>query len=503
MDSGRIMKDAIAGLTVSIISLPMALAFGMASGLGAEAGLYAAIVGGFMAALFGGNIYQVSGPTPPTAIAIATLAAVSPHYAYASIFLAGIILIVFGLFKIGELIRFTPYPLIMGFLTGISLLIFKEVIMEAVHLPAYESLLIIATTLLVFALKAVDRRIPALIISLIVMSFIVWAAGLDVETIGQVSLALKMPVVPISLAELQNVLPSAFLLAVIISMDSLLTTVIVDRIKGTKSPANRELIGQGIGNIFSPMFGGIASSGSDIPTLANIKAGSVSRLSSALSRIFLLLLVVFFSPWLSYIAKPALSGLLVYIGIEIIDYKYISGWKKIPVEDLLVFITVAILTVTVSLITAVGIGFVLASFLFLKKIAEKPVERVLLSDHFPESKKQEMRQYENDIAVYQINAPLFFGSSRILSSSAKDVKGVKVVVIKMYPVTSMDESGAVALREAIQEIMKKNIKVVLTGVRKDIMGMIEDYGIAEMVGRENIIFNPRKAMERAVEMVGE
>lgn len=500
MNVREILNNAIVGLTVSILSLPMAIAFGVASGLGPSAGLYAAIIGGFMASLFGGNIYQVSGPTPPTAIAIAVLSSVSPHYAYAVIFTAGFILVLFGAFGIGELIRFTPYPLIMGFLTGISLLIFKEVALEAIKMPAYESLLIIATTVLVFVLRAISKRMPSLLISLIIISFIVWAFAIPAKTIGAVNFSIGMPSIPVSIAEIPHIIAPAFSLAMIISMDSLLTTVIVDRIKGTKSPANRELIGQGIGNIFSPMFGGIASSGSDVPTLANIKAGSTSRISSTLSRVFLLLLVLFFEPLLSYIAMPALSGLLLYIAIEIIDYKYIMRWKKIPREDLIVFITVALLTTIVNLITAVGIGIVLSAFLFLKKIAQEPIERVLVSDHFPESKKQEIRQYENDIAVYQINAPLFFGSSRMLSQSAKSIKGVKIVVLKMYPVTSMDESGAVSLKDAIEEIQKKGIRVVLAGTRKGIMPMLESYGIVEMVGKENIIFNPRKAMERAIEL---
>ncbi len=473
------------------MSLPMAIAFGVISGLGPMAGLYASIIGGLVAAVLGGSEYQISGPTPPTALAIASVVAYNPSSAALVILIAGTILVAAGMMKAGRIIKYLPYPLTMGFLTGISLLILKEEGIKALNADPRFAALMMLSLGIAYLIRTIGLKNYAILMSLLVSSAIGLLGG--AETIGGISAALPSISIP-DLSDFGFAFIQGLTLALIVAMDSLLTCTITDTLTKTEHDSDKELIGQGLGNIVSSLAGGLPVSGSDVPTLANVQAGASSRWSAIFSKIFLLAGVLLFSPILSMIPEAVLSGLLMYIALSIVEWEYIFSLFKIPRTDAIVFMTVLILTVVAGLIPAVISGVLVASLLFLKKISEDPLSEELVSAHFPD---RDIKKYDKAIRVYTFNGPLFFGTARVVAGLVKNTDA-KAVVLKMYPVTAIDETGAVALKDTIKDMRDAGIRIYLSGVRGNVRQTLDRYGIVEMVGEENIIFNPRKAIEKAI-----
>src|SRR3989338_7644134 len=341
----NLLGDILAGLTTGIVALPMALAFGVASGLGAEAGLYGAMACGIFAALFGGTPGQVTGPTGPLTVVTATIIASHlkhPEYLFCAVILAGLLQIFFGLIKTGQFVRYIPYPVVSGFMSGIG------VIITLIQLAP------------LFGLKGYGDAEEALV------------HLIDIPKIGEIPQGFPIPKIPIiPFEELHLIVPAAFTLALLGSIDSLLTSVVVEKVTSKRHDSDQEQIGQGIGNIAAGLIGGIPGAGATMRSLVNIKSGGTTYLGGIVHGLFLLAVLVSIGPLASIIPLSCLAGILITVGIGILDYKGLKSIGKAPKEDVIVMFVVLLLTIFVDLIMAVIAGVALSSVLFAKKLSDK------------------------------------------------------------------------------------------------------------------------------------
>jgi len=383
------------GLTAAVIALPLALAFGVASGLGPTAGLYGAIILGFIAALFGGTPTQISGPTGPMTVVIAA-AALSLHndvnLIASTILLAGLFQIIFGFAKIGQFVRFVPYPVISGFMSGIGVIIIimqinpllgqtsdSSVLHTLAYLPQTLSqtnlaaLLLASLSLLivVFTPQRISHWLPAPLIALLLLTPLSMLFNFHVDTIGDIPSQLPDFTWPtFSLDTISVVVPIAFTLAVLGSIDTLLTSIVADSLTQTRHKPNRELFGQGLGNALCAFVAAMPGAGATMRTVINIKSGGSNKISGMVHAIVLLMIVLFFAPLAAEIPLAVLGGILIKVGIDILDYRFISIWKDSPRHDLGIMLSVFLVTVFIDLISAVMLGIMLASLSIVYRITQ-------------------------------------------------------------------------------------------------------------------------------------
>jgi SulP family sulfate permease len=371
----NIKGDIFGGITAGIIALPLALAFGVASGLGAAAGLYGAIIVGLFAAVFGGTPTQISGPTGPMTVIIASVAAThldNPSIVFDAIVLSGIFQIIFGLTKIGSLINFVPNPVISGFMTGIGCIVIK---LQLSAFSGTQSIILGALTLLIVFLtpKKIGQVIPLSLLALFICTLAAVFFNFNVPIIGTIPSGLpEIRVAPVEFSALLQVLPLALGLALLGSIDSLLTSLVADKQTNTKHNSNKELIGQGLGNFFAGIFGGLAGAGATMRTVVNIKSGATTRLSGVIHSLVLILILLVFAPAAQAIPLAVLAGILIKVGTDIMDYDFFKNIRSTPKSDIIVMLTVLLITVFGNLIAAVGTGVVL-HVIFKKACAKMSV----------------------------------------------------------------------------------------------------------------------------------
>lgn len=388
--------DLLGGITAGVIALPLAIALGVSSGLGAAAGIYGSIIVGMLAAIFGGTPTQISGPTGPLTVVVASVAAVhldNPNLIFAAILLSGLFQIILGLLKVGKLVNFIPYPVISGFMSGIGAIIILlqvnsflgldftgtpidgviNVVKHIGNTDLYSVILGVLTLIIVFFTpKKLANIIPPPLTALILGTLAAVIFNFDVKTIGEIPRSFPNLTFPaFKLSEIETVIPIALTLAVLGSIDSLLTSLVADSLTGTKHQSNKELIGQGIGNMAAALFGGIVSCGATMRTAINIKSGGRTSLSGVIHSIFLIFVIIFFAPVAAKIPLSVLAGILIKVGVSIIDYKFIKLIKAAPRNDLIVMLLVFLITVFDDLILAVGVGVVLSSILFAANVAKQ------------------------------------------------------------------------------------------------------------------------------------
>ena len=388
--------DLLGGITAGVIALPLAIALGVSSGLGAAAGIYGSIIVGMLAAIFGGTPTQISGPTGPLTVVVASVAAVhsdNPNLIFAAILLSGLFQIILGLLKVGKLVNFIPYPVISGFMSGIGAIIILlqvnsflgldftgtpidgviNVVKHIGNTDLYSVILGVLTLIIVFFTpKKLANIIPPPLTALILGTLAAVIFNFDVKTIGEIPRSFPNLTFPtFKLSEVETVIPIALTLAVLGSIDSLLTSLVADSLTGTKHQSNKELIGQGIGNMAAALFGGIVSCGATMRTAINIKSGGRTSLSGVIHSIFLIFVIIFFAPVAAKIPLSVLAGILIKVGVSIIDYKFIKLIKAAPRNDLIVMLLVFLITVFDDLILAVGVGVVLSSILFAANVAKQ------------------------------------------------------------------------------------------------------------------------------------
>lgn len=525
----QFIKDIIAGLIVAIIALPLSIALAIASGVNPEQGLYTAIIAGFFISFLGGSRVQIGGPTAAFVVIIYGIIAEHgiPGLIIATL-LAGVMLILMGLFHFGDLIKFIPKTITIGFTLGIAIGIvvgqikdFLGLNMGAVpaefltKLVAYSHNLgsinyitlaigILALLIQIFWPK-VSKKIPGSLVAIIVTTLLVAIFKLPVKTIGDLYTikaglpSFSMPVLSFSLVR-EMILP-AFTIAMLAAIESLLSAVVSDGMIGSKHKSNAELVGQGVGNILSALFGGIPATGAIARTAANVKNGGRTPVAGMVHALTLLLILLFLMPYASYIPMSCLAAILIIVGYNM------SGWrtfvriiKTAPKSDIAVLIITFLLTLFFDLVIAIEFGMVLAAFLFLKRMSDIAEVRqwtyIGPSEDEKLSEDVDLKYVPKNTIVYEVFGALFFGAANVFTSF-KHEEGKNVLILRMRNVPVMDISGVEALEEILETCKKRNLTLILSHVNEQPYHAMEKAGFVEKIGAENICENIDASLERA------
>lgn len=510
--------DLLGGITAGIIALPLAIAFGVSSGLGATAGIYGSIIVGMLASLFGGTPTQITGPTGPLTVVIASVIALhsnNPNLIFAAIFLSGLFQIILGIFKVGKLVNFIPYPVISGFMSGIGAIILLLQInpflgiefsgtpveglinaIKSLGSADLHSIILGAITLLIvfFTPKKIAKFLPPPLIALILGTVIAIGFNFDVKTIGEIPRNFPAFVLPtFKLSEIEIIIPIALTLAVVGSIDTLLTSLVADSLTKTKHKSDKELIGQGIGNIVVSVFGGLVSCGAMMRTAVNIKSGGRTKLSGIIHAIFLIMVIIFLAPAAAKIPLAVLAGILIKVGFGIIDYKFIRLLKVAPRNDLLVMLLVFLITIFDDLILAVGVGVILSSILFAANIARQTdIKLVGLSDLKDENYIDE--DLKSHTMIMHIDGTLFFGSASLIASRIDDVLDNKTVIVDCSNIKSMDISAVFALEDLVLTLKSKNVRVIIIFNNRTVAASTLKLGLRKLIGQKDITFSTEEAL---------
>ena len=543
----NVKGDLFGGVTAGIVALPLALAFGIqafsgvdspdAASLGAYVGLTGAMLLGFFAALFGGTHSQISGPTGPMTVITATLVSgawassggslseVFISMALAAIF-CGIFQILFGIIKIGKYVRYIPYPVLSGFMSGIGVIIILQQLYPLVgqngsgsmvdqlagipeafsHTSITALLLGIATVAIIYLFPLITKKVPSTLVALIVMTVVSRFIDMNgVATIGEIPAGLPMPFFANEHVTLEGLNWGTILIAAIIpgltlaglgSIDTLLTSVVADNITKTKHNSNRELIGQGIGNAVAGLFCGLPGAGATMRTVVNVKSGGRTQLSGMTHAILLLAIMLGLGSVVQYVPLSVLAGILITVGWGIIDFKGFKDLVKIPRADAVVLIVVFLVTVFVDLLTAVGIGMVIACVLFMKRasdLVEGGYSSQELTNFDKESPWDDEHGMPDTVAhkiyVQRLNGPIFFGTINKFKEVMQTVPAdAKIVIIRMRLVSFMDQSGLYAMEEAIKDLQSRGAQVLMTIIQPQPMYMLKNMKLIPEVVPENHTF---------------
>jgi SulP family sulfate permease len=524
--------DLFGGLTAGIVALPLALAFGVASGAGPVAGLYGAVCVGLFAALFGGTPAQISGPTGPMTIVAAsvfTMFADRPAVAFTVVMMAGAFQILFGWLRLGRYVNLMPYPVISGFMTGIGCILIimqldpllgfampQSVINALTVLPGYlaepnlSALAVgaLALAIVLFTPKRIGRIVPPPLIAIVVCSLA--ALVLDgAPLLGNVPTGLPLPQLPqIDFSLLNEMLVSAAVLAALGSVDSLLTSLVADNVTRTYHDSDKELVGQGIGNLLAGVFGGIPGAGATIRTLSNVHAGGRTPLSGVVHAATLLAIVLGLGPLVAFVPHAALAGILIKVGIDVIDWRFLKRAHRAPRVDGVLMLVVLVLTVFVDVITAVGVGIVMASLAFVKDMAELQVEAIKTvsdPDHermFDVETAALMRANRERIMFLHLSGLISFGAANELLRKFSATGSYELLIIDLLDVPKVDGSAALALEEVIQQATEARKTVFLVGLTYPVARLMGRLGCLEQV-RETERFESRsEAVRAAVAVLG-
>lgn len=521
--------DIFGGLTAAIVALPVALAFGVASGIGPLAGLYGAILVGFFAAVFGGTPAQVSGPTGPMTVVMALLItrfAHDPALAFTVVMMGGAFQILFGAFRFGSYINLVPYPVISGFMSGIGCIIIilqlaplaghavppGEMLAKIVALPALlaapeaDALAVglIALGIVYLTPSRIIRGMPPSLIALVVGT----GAGMlffqNAPVIGEIPTGLPELYLPtFSLHDFPLMVRWALVLAFLASIDSLLTSLIADSITRTHHDSDRELMGQGIGNMAAGMLGGIPGAGATMRTVVNVRAGGRTRLSGALHAVVLLTIVLGFGDVAGHIPLAVLAGILLKVGINIIDWGYLKRIRHAPRAGMVIMATTLVLTVAVDLTTAVAAGMVMASVLFVKRMADAQMQSMKLvfdPTHVAGLSPEEADILERGagrIVMFHIEGPMSFGSAKGISRTLRSSTQQDVLIIDLSDVPFIDSSASITLEEVILDAYRDKDKVILCGLRKTVSDVLSKIGVMKLVPPDRVVEDRTQALRRA------
>jgi SulP family sulfate permease len=530
--------DIFGGITAGIVALPLALAFGVQSGAGPVAGLYGAIALGIFAATFGGTSSQVSGPTGPMTV-VAALVVIKAIEEYGSLeagmgfiicifVLAGVVQILFGVLQLGAYIKYIPYPVVSGFMSGIGGIIIllqifpffgqtspKKVVDVITHLADvipivnWEAMIIASSTIaIIYLFPRVTKAVPSTLIALVSMTILTNWIGLEVPVIGTIPSSLPelklSSIASIHASDITLIIELALTLALLGAIDSLLTSVIADNITKTKHHSNRELVGQGIGNIMAGCIGGLPGAGATMRTLVNVNAGGQTPLSGVVHGVLLLATLLGLGNYAQEIPIPVLAGILITVGIGIIDYKGFRHIKSVPRTDAVVMLIVLGMTVFVDLIQAVAVGLILSSILFMKQMSDQlgsEVKILPIKENCREWWKENIPDSIADkIYVKHFPGPIFFGFAPALQAVAESLPDIRVVIFRMMNVPNIDQTGVYALEEVVLSLKKRNIAVVITGLQKQPYRLLERINLVPGLIPENYIFDE---IEDCIQWLGE
>ncbi len=533
----QIYKDIIAGVLVGIVALPLSIAFGIASGVSPEKGIITAVIGGFIISFLGGSRVQIGGPTGAFIIIVYGIV---QNYGINGLMLAtimaGVILIIMGFAKFGSMIKFIPYPVVVGFTSGIAVVIFSSQVNDFLGLniakvPAdffekwaeylehlsninYEAMLVGLFSLLVIILwPRVSKKIPGSIVAILLATVIVHLFHLNVETIesrfGQLNSSIPAPSIPsFNLSDIKELIMPATTIAILGSIESLLSAVVADGMIGGKHKSNMELVANGIANIVTPLFGGIPVTGAIARTATNIKNGGRTPVAGIVHAFTLLLIMLFLGQWARLIPMAALAAILVVVAFNMSEYRIFIRLFKSPRSDIVVLVTTFGLTVIFDLTVAIEIGMILAVILFMRRMAAVSNVNIITRELNDEEEVTDVNSIDNKtvpegVEVYEINGPFFFGAATKFKEVMQNVeKRPKVMILRMRNVQAIDATGLNLLSEIIKENKKEGIHLILSGVHAQPLFALTQYNVMDEVGEENIFGNIDDSLDRARIILG-
>lgn len=530
-------KDLIAGLIVGIVALPLAIAFGIASGVSPEKGLVTAIIAGFLISAFGGSRVQIGGPTGAF---IVIVYGIVQQYGVDGLiiatFLAGVMLIIMGLARFGSVIKFVPHPLIVGFTSGIALIIFSSQMKDFFGLtmgavPAdfagkwlayfehfssvnyYAVAIAVGTVAISFLFPKITHRIPGSLVAILLATAVVQIFHLPVETIGSrfgsIPSTIPAPKIPhLDFEQIKALIQPAFTIALLGGIESLLSAVVADGMIGGNHRSNMELVAQGAANIVSSLFGGIPATGAIARTATNVKNGGRTPVAGIVHAITLLVIMLFIGKWASLIPFACLAGILVVVAFNMSEYKSFLSILKGPKGDIAILLTTFFLTVFLDLTIAIEIGMILSAFLFMRRMAQISKVDILTQDNEQDEKDDPMAisrfNVPAGIEVFEITGPMFFGAAYKFKESLRLVKGApKVLIIRMRLVPVIDATGMHALEEVFHFSSGRKTQFVLSGVQPAVLEELRHSGLLKLFGEENVLPDIEKALERAKVMLTE
>jgi SulP family sulfate permease len=525
-------KDLIAGITVGIVALPLAMAFGIASGVTPAQGLYTAIIAGFLISFLGGSRVQIGGPTGAFVVIVYDIIQRQGYEGLVvATLLAGLLLIVMGICKIGSWIKYIPYPLITGFTSGIAVIIFSSQIKDFFGLKmgtppadffekwgAYLSNISTfdPTTLCIgggtLALILFFRRffpmLPWGILSIGIATFIAGFFHLNIATIhsqfGDLPRTLPFPSLPslnLSFSMFHSLIPDALVIALLAGIESLLSAVVADGMTGGKHKSNCELVAQGVANLGSVLFGGIPATGAIARTATNVKTGAKTPIAGIIHAITLFLVILAFAPWVSMIPLAALSAVLLIVAWNMSEVQHFFHLLKAPPGDVVVLLTTFFLTVFVDLTVGVEVGMVLAAFLFVKRMSDisKTVSvATLLQEKNGEKSMPSSKEVPKWVEIYEINGPFFFGAADSLKDVLHNIElPPKVFILQMRKVPVIDATGMFALKELYTKCQHDKTQLFLCGIQSGPLKSIRKFGLEELIGKKQLFHTIDEALKAA------
>ena len=536
------MADLMAGIIVGIVALPLAIAFGIASGVSPEKGIITAIIAGFIISLLGGSKVQIGGPTGAF---IVIIYGIIQQYGEAGLIvatlMAGILLILLGVFKLGAIIKFIPYPIIVGFTSGIAVTIFTTQIADIFGLnfggekvPGdfigkwmiyfrhfdtinwWNTIVSIASIIIIAITPRFSKKIPGSLIAIIVVTAVVYLlktyAGIDtIDTIGdRFTIKSELPdatMPALNWEAIKDLFPVAITIAVLGAIESLLSATVADGVTGDKHDSNTELIAQGTANLITPLFGGIPATGAIARTMTNINNGGKTPVAGIIHAVVLLLILLFLMPLAQYIPMACLAGVLVILSYNMSEWRTFKALLKNPKSDVTVLLITFFLTIIFDLTIAIEVGLVIACILFMRRVMETTEISVIKDEIDPNDEldiavREEHLIIPAGVEVYEINGPYFFGiATKFEETMAQLGDRPKVRVIRMRKVPFIDSTGIHNLTSLCKMSQKEKITIVLSGVNENVHNTLEKSGFYELLGKQNICPNINVALDRAKEIM--
>ena len=538
-DKQTLVQDLLAGVIVGIVALPLAIAFGIASGATPEAGILTAIVAGFIISFFGGSKVQIGGPTGAF---IVIVYGIIQEYGMSGLciatFMAGAFLILMGVLHLGTIIKYIPYPIVVGFTSGIALTIFATQIKDlfglqidsvpagfidkwAVYFRHFDtvswwSLLVgVGSILIIVFTPKISRKIPGSLVAIIIMTIvclILRGVGVEgIETIGdRFSISTELPqaeVPKINWDSIVRLAQPAMVIAMLGAIESLLSAAVADGVIGDRHDSNQELVAQGIANMVSPLIGGIPATGAIARTMTNINNGGRTPVAGIAHAIVLALIYLFLMPLVKFIPMACLAGILVVVSYNMSEWRSFKAILRNPKSDIIVLLVTFFLTVIFDLTVAIEVGVLIACLLCMKRMAETTNVSVLSDEIDPNADSDVQGNLDHltipeGVKVYEINGPYFFGIGNKFEEMMGDMGGrAKVRIIRMRKVPFIDSTGVHNLSNMCRMCAQMGVKVVLSGVNPQVMKVIEDAGMDDVVGKENICSHINLALQRAQQIL--
>jgi len=537
----QFFKDISSGIIVGIVALPLAIAFGIASGVSPEKGLFTAVIAGFIISAIGGSKVQIGGPTGAFIVIVYGIVQMyGLDGLMIATIMAGVILIIMGLVRLGTLIKFIPLPLITGFTSGIALIIFTTQIKDLLGLkidslpseflmkiPVYaesistfnpDTILISSITLAVIIFfPYITRKIPGIFVALIAGTLITSIFGLNVETIsskfGAIPSSIPSPSIPeFTYDKVYALIGPAFTIALLAAIESLLSAVVADGMIGGKHRSNMELVANGIANIASPIFGGIPATGALARTVTNIRSGGKTPIAGMTHSVVLLLIMFFFGQYAGMIPLCVLASILVVVSYNMFDWREFRSQLKMPKSDVMVLISTFCLTILFDLTVAIEIGMIMSAFLFMNRMANVANIGIISREFDDREENTESKDIEENIVlgkdipkgviIYEVNGPFFFGAASKFKETIRLVENKSaILILRLRNVPAIDATGLATIEDIYEECKKNKTVLLLSGIHAQPLFAAEKSGLLEKIGDENILGNIEDSILRANEIL--